>query len=387
MQATPAVAALTLWSIWLSPVAWGADPPVVRAHVPVIYGTDLFHPYDDPDDHYDLATLFAVPEFDIRAILLDLGDRQRQKPGRVPLEQMFRLTGRRVPYATGLAGKLKSPQDTGPDAPHEHQGGVELLLNTLYQTQEPITIITAGSLRDVCAAFNREPGLFRAKVARLYINAGAVEGAVEWNVSLDLNAYLGLMRAKLPIYWCPCLPMQPHRHSTWWKFRQAEVLEGLPTPLLNYFIYALQQVRPEEIDPLKAIDMDLRPWRHLPASMDRNMWCTASFLHAAGYRLPRSDPGADSQQAGATATSPASAGTNEAFTLLPVRVEIDDQGRTKSMTPDPQGSIRVFTTEDPVAYQKAMTGWLQRLLRQFPKQKNPPANQAGGSSDPFSKRP
>ncbi|NLF07816.1 MAG: hypothetical protein GX594_07525, partial [Pirellulaceae bacterium] len=41
--------------------------------IPIIHSTDLFHPHDDPDDHYDLATLFALDEFDIKGIVLDSG--------------------------------------------------------------------------------------------------------------------------------------------------------------------------------------------------------------------------------------------------------------------------------------------------------------------------
>ena len=211
-----------------SRIALCADPPTSERRVPVIYSTDLFHPHDDPDDHYDLATLFAIAEFDIKAIILDLGDRQKQRPGRVPLEQMMRLTGRRVPYAMGLPGKLKSPSDKGLDQPAEDQRGIELLLKTLGEAEAGVTIITAGSLRDLCAAFNREPGLLKAKVARVYVNIGATDTTVEWNVNLDLNAYLGLMRSGLPIWWCPCLPMRVNEHSTFWKFRQSDILEGLP---------------------------------------------------------------------------------------------------------------------------------------------------------------
>jgi hypothetical protein len=54
-------------------------------------GPTCFHPHDD-HDHYDLG-LLRNPEFG-RAILLDLGERQQLKPGRIPLEQMFRLSGR-----------------------------------------------------------------------------------------------------------------------------------------------------------------------------------------------------------------------------------------------------------------------------------------------------
>ncbi|MCI0408006.1 MAG: hypothetical protein L0191_05475, partial [Acidobacteria bacterium] len=44
--------------------------------IPVIYTTDLFHPHDDPDDHFDLATIFAMPELDLKGIVLDQGDKQ-----------------------------------------------------------------------------------------------------------------------------------------------------------------------------------------------------------------------------------------------------------------------------------------------------------------------
>src|SRR2546430_62807 len=80
--------------------------------VPVVYSTDLFHPHDDFDDHVDLATLFALPELDVKAIILEKGDEQVKRPGKIPVEQMLALTGRRVPYASGLM-PLKSASDTG----------------------------------------------------------------------------------------------------------------------------------------------------------------------------------------------------------------------------------------------------------------------------------
>ena len=49
--------------------AAGAEP----SRVPILYSTDLYHPHDDPDDHFDLLTLFAIPEFDIRGIVIDTG--------------------------------------------------------------------------------------------------------------------------------------------------------------------------------------------------------------------------------------------------------------------------------------------------------------------------
>jgi hypothetical protein len=67
-----------------------------RQSVPIIHCTDLFHPPDDPDDHVDLAVLFALSELDILAIILDLGHLQEAKPGDVPVRQM-------MTFATSLA--------------------------------------------------------------------------------------------------------------------------------------------------------------------------------------------------------------------------------------------------------------------------------------------
>ncbi len=119
------------------------------AGVPVIYCTDLFHPHVDPDDHFDLATLFALPELEVKAILLDQGDKQLKKPGTIPIKQMMHLTGRQVPFAIGLGRKLVSPADDGRAQPPEFQAAVNLLLQTLREASEPVTIIAAGSVRSV----------------------------------------------------------------------------------------------------------------------------------------------------------------------------------------------------------------------------------------------
>lgn len=335
-----------------------AEPAAAAARVPVIYGSDLFHPHDDPDDHYDLATLFALPEFDIKAILLDLGDRQKQRPGRIPLEQMFHMTGRSAPFATGLSSPLKSPDDKGLDRPADDQKAIELLIQTLREAPEPVTVIMAGSVRDLVAAFNREPALLREKIARAYINIGSADASeVEWNVRLDAHAYQGVMKSGLPIYWCPCVPGNGHRHSTYWKFRQDAVLENLPRPLLNFFVYALQRVAVEDIAPLAAIDGDLAPFRRLPELMERNMWCTAGFLHAAGYRVK-----VDGERFALTREPPGPP-QQEVFRFVPVRVELDREGRALKVVDDPASSLQVFSAADNARYQQAMLDSLRHLLQ------------------------
>jgi hypothetical protein len=343
----------------LDAVGQGATP----RRVPVIYGTDLLHPHSDPDDHFDLATVFAMPELDVQAILLDRGAAQKERPGRTPVEQMFRLTGRRVPYATGLSSKLKSPADEGLDQPQEDQAAVELLLKTLRGSPEPMVLFFTGSVRDVCAAFNREPALLRKKVSRLYINMGSLlvdQG--EWNEQLDPQAYIGLMRSGLPIYWCPCRPKG--NLGTHWQFKHGEILEGVPPVLLNWFIYALQTSRLSELDPMKALTMDLRPWRHLVMRMERHMWCTGPLIHAAGRSIYRVG-----DHWVASASAPAGGRPQPVFTFVPVRVEITDvKGRayTKWSEYTSDANMQVYKVTEPMYYEPAMKSCLRDLLHHFP---------------------
>jgi hypothetical protein len=119
--------------VWLAMLIAGS---LAAAPIPVIYSTDLLHPHDDPDDHFDLACLHAMPEAEVRAIILDQGDRQAKRPGFTPVWQMNYLTGRHVPAAIGLRDPLKSPDDRALDQPAEHQNGVNLILQTLQDTRE-----------------------------------------------------------------------------------------------------------------------------------------------------------------------------------------------------------------------------------------------------------
>jgi hypothetical protein len=82
--------------IFLTVTALCAMTPAA-GKIPLIYTTDLLHPHSDPDDFFDLATLFAYPQFDIRAIIIDLGEREVQ-PACAALRQMMYMTGKgRVP--------------------------------------------------------------------------------------------------------------------------------------------------------------------------------------------------------------------------------------------------------------------------------------------------
>ncbi len=165
-------------------------------------------------------------------------------------------------------------------------------------------------------------------------------------------------------------------YSTWWHFRQSEVLETVPAPLQRFFIYALQRCGPEELDPLKALETDLRPWRRLVWDMDRNMWCTASFLHAAGRNVERvqdahaTGGAAVPPAAGASWTAkqaaPANAKAAELFTFVPARVEVDASGKTKFEAGAPNSNMQLFKVLSPENYGPALRDCLRGLFQSMP---------------------
>jgi hypothetical protein len=266
--------------------------------IPFIYSTDLFQPPQDPDDHYDLAVVAALKEFDLKALIFDFSTtgRKPEEIGLTALRQMSAISKMKIPpYAIGLRDALTSPDDKAENQPEEYRKGVELLLKTLRESDEKMVLFLVGSCRDFAAAYNREPDLLKQKVASVYVNAGNGPDGIqfEWNVMLDPNAYLCLMNSGLPIYWSPCfsennlkaatpeevITKSAQAFNTYFIVpNQAELLKNSSDKLKNYFYYALSKSQEEPLQYLKQSP------KNLPEN-SRNMWCTGPFLHAAGRKI------------------------------------------------------------------------------------------------------
>jgi hypothetical protein len=354
-----AAAGVCLLAAAVIPVLRAAETPV-----PVIYCSDLFHPHEDPDDHFDLASIHAFPELDLRAVILDQGMRQARAPGAVPLAQMRAITGREVPSATGLGRRLKSPADTGLDQPPGHQGGVALILRVLAEARAPVAIAAVGSMRDVAAAFNRKPDLVRAKVGRLLVFIGEASHPefLEYNVKLDPQAYIGLMRSGLPIYWVPCFDgglWKNGGHASYWKAGHRDVLKAASPELIQYFIYALDK---EKAEPLAFLRQPVDPARkeRLFAG-ERNFWCTAVFGVLAGRTVVF-----DGSRYGFAPLKPGGAGGLSApgalFGFSEVEVTVTDKGVVRYGTGADAKKVWRFGILDPARYAEGMTAVTAELL-------------------------
>jgi len=327
--------------------------------VPVIYCSDLFHPHDDPDDHFDLACLYAIRQLDVKVIILDQGRKQQQRPGSVAVRQMNTITGRQIPWEIGLADPLARPDDTGAGQPKEYQGAVERILKILAESDRPVSIITIGSVRDVAAAFNRAPDLFQKKLGRLMIFIGEASdpGFIEYNVGLDVQAFRRIMESGLPVYWVPCFDgglWQNRGRASYWKATQAELLGDVSKRAMNYFVYALTK---STEDPILFLD---RPITSEQASgilgMERNLWCTAIFGDLADMKTVEANSRFTLEN-----KDYSNGKTVELFRFEDIRCAVDERG---VVTTSPSGVFRVkrFQILNESAYPEIMSEVTARLL-------------------------
>ena len=334
-------------------------------HIPVIYCTDLFHPHDDPDDHFDLACLYAIPEVDIKAVILDQGAKQSEKPGRIPVAQLNRLTGREAPAAIGLAEPLTGPEDTGKQQPETYQEGVKTILSVLRKSSRPVTVIAVGSLRDIAAAYNRNPKLCRKKIGKLCIFIGeASTDFREYNVKLDVHAYRCIMNAPLPMYWVPCFDggiWVNNGSASFWQASHKDLLAGTADPVLNFFLYMWLQKTAE--DPGAALFESPAPEEKTRLLAEtRNLWCCAVFpwladrMYVVRKGICRTVPRA-ALQPGDMLVEP--------FSFVPVAVHVDENGKASYEDTAATRQVHRFQVNDTYPYADYMTSVTNGLLREL----------------------
>ena len=257
---------------------------------PVIYITDLYHPYNDPDDHFDLAALYAITQFEIKAIIIDCAFNGKI-PGKIPIQQLNSLTKRTIPFYLGLKENLKSPVDKAEDQP-ENQNGCKTILAILKNSERKVTLITVGSLRDVTAAYNRDSLLFERKVEKLIIFAGEARNRdfLEYNVTLDKNAFIRAMNKIPNVYWVPCFDgglWQNNGYASFWRDHHSVLLRGASEPILNYFLFAFTQSH-DTVGYIPYLhkpvcEADLQKYildKNIP---QRSLWCCSVFPYFVSH--------------------------------------------------------------------------------------------------------
>jgi hypothetical protein len=338
-----------------------------------VHLTDLYHPPQDPDDHIDLATIVGLADYEVRGVVLDItrkflvpapaGWDIAREPGFVAVNQLAQLTGRTIPVAMGPTAPLAGFRDTAIDRPRAEQAGIELLLEVLARSREPVTISIVGSARVLAAAFNRAPELMKAKIRAILLNIGSTGGPKrEWNVGLDPAAYIALWRSGLPIHWFPCgtdrSAFDPaHERGTYWKVRHDVLFRDLPDGLRAWLEYAFNgSVRGDIIRALaeggRGADWDK------VLTGERNMWATISLVMGAGRILARTPEGWRFVPAAAAA------GLEQwPCRLDPIRATVDDEAKVSWELAKEATPHCLFGRKPGPEYGPAMGEALNALLR------------------------
>lgn len=361
----------------------GAEPaPPTNAPVPVIQVTDLFRPHNDPDDHWDLACAYALARsgaYDLRAVLIDFPPQSWRAPDLVAVSQMNQIAGRAVPVLVGSPRPMAAAEAARAEN-RPALAGIHAFLQLLRDSPRPVVIQVLGSCRDLAIAARLDPGLFARQCAAVYLNAGsgtrdpAKAKALEYNVNLDPVSYAAVFELPCPVYWLPCFEEVPTaaqpefcegEHGSFYRFRQGEILPHLSDRVQNYFAYMFRHGRPGPDAPAKPVDTTdwlnhlLGP-RDAPVldwqnTVDRNMWCTAGFLHAAG-RTVEADGG----------IVPLARARNPVFTFDPIRIECSPNGVTRWTDAPEAHSRHILHVRDRAHYAESMTRAMKALLTELP---------------------
>ncbi len=348
--------------------AEGLPVQVAGSGVPVIHVTDLFHPHGDPDDHFDLAVAYALAQrgaFDLRGVVIDYPpDFRAGDPAVVAVAQMNRLTGRSVPVSLGTSHRLKNRRDSLSDAPTQETAAVRFIIDQLRAAAHPVALVCVGSAADIIVAALREPELFKAKCAGVYLNSGSAHdnpanpAQLEFNVNLDPSAYAAMFDLPCPLYWFPCWHTTEQRQSgasgSFYWLPHREALADVSAGLANYFAYMFDKsADPKWLRAMKAMP-PAATWDKVLAEK-RGMWSTASQFAAAGLTVTRD---------GEIVAAHAASGT-EVFKFQAVDASCVDDGRTTWRAADKETDRWMLSVTDVARYPSAMTRALGTLFREL----------------------
>jgi hypothetical protein len=368
-----ALAAGTVFSAVKGPVATGKSNITQRKNVSMIHATDLYRPHMDPDDHWDLACVFALcyrGDVDLQGILIDFPPNSRQdiNPDVAAVSQMNFITGKRVPVVVGSSIAMRTRDDVQPSARPTDLNGVRMVLDILKNSTKPVVINTTGSCRDIAIAANKEPTLFSKKCAGVYLNAGTGSPKrdkatrLEYNVTLDRSAYAAIFDLPCPVYWMPCFEeIEPQgergvmEYGTYYRFRQDAILPHLSDKTQNFFAYMLGRMVDHNWLNYLTGDKDQALLDEFGAK-DRNMWCTGGFFHAAGYTVTVDGEIVPLEQAGNKAV----------FEFESIQVSCTESGVTTWSYDSAAKNRYIFHIRDTKRYQSAMTKAMKTLLMELP---------------------
>lgn len=353
-----------------------ASDSTTTTRIPIIDITDLYHPYQDPGDNLDLIAAYALPELELKAVILDATESYRHRstqgqlsdyrddtgprePGVIPVSQLNYIFDRNIPYGICPFTPLKNPNDPALDVPRFQLSGIELIFKILSESPIPVEILSFGSARPLAIAYNREPELLRSKVHRIHLAAGASSpDFLEWNVMLDPHAMVCLLQSDLPVAIYPCGTaegaMAYGQHNSFWKLENLDFIRRMHPLLQNYLIYSFERSsRLDFLGMLEETPSDEALGRI--AHRSHNVWETALWAQVAHREVVRHSDG-NYRLIPRSRISP-----NDTIIpqkLVPCDIHVQSNGLFTFNPKEGGSNFSIYSHEDPseneVAYRQAL---------------------------------
>lgn len=181
---------------------------------PIIVDCDPGH-----DDAIALFLALSSPEIRVEAVTTVAGNQTLEKTTH-NARQVLTVAGRRdLPVASGcqrpLVGDLETagsvhgesgldgPELPPPEAPLEERHGVDVLIDTIEHSSEPVTLVPVGPLTNVANALSLRPDLTEHLDEIVLMGGSLEEGnvtpAAEFNVFADPEAAAIVFDAAVPV--------------------------------------------------------------------------------------------------------------------------------------------------------------------------------------------
>ena len=183
----------------------------------------------------------------------------------------------KMPTPRGVRGKLKRAPDGTISAPTDRDyDGAKFILDTMRGAKGKVRLINVGSLRNEALAYSMEPELFKAKLDRLYILGGKLNGGGECNLDYDRLAFEIIFNAPLPKVWV----VGDRRISVQWFTAEHEAaMRGIDHPTARLLGKQLDDFRIARTDLARLGPAALAYQQNFSG---KALWSNPLFLHAAG---------------------------------------------------------------------------------------------------------
>ncbi len=341
----------------------------------VILTTDLYHKHADPNDHWNLASMYSLAyqgfiRFagimcdDDRTIAEDGSFLHFGDPSVQSVAQLNYITGMAVPVGIGSRRPIKKKEDLDDVLKAgDRISSVTLLLDTLQRSQSSVDIHMCGSCKDVLIAYKYAPELFEKKCDSIYLNAGTYvkQDPIEYNVSLEPYAYSQIFKIPCNICWGPCFdelrhPFIPSQRATFYRINQDEILPYMSNSIKKYFTYMYGIVFDKNWltylrEPLE--ENFFSKWEDEWSGFKRQMWSTPGFLLSAGKEVTPDGRIVD-------------LGTEEAlYSYKPIHVKVDENGYTEWEDAE-ESNVKMFQSIDAQLYYDKMPAVIQKLFKALP---------------------